>query len=116
MVNQLSEAFRKMLEQWLPTGTQVLSLPQACGHSLGRIRMTARAQMALESCEVTEALLRHLRGDDGDLEDFSAREPEQTALRDVRRLSVFRTAHGKRFWVITEADASLTTVLLPEEF
>lgn len=78
--------------------------------------MTPRAQADLPAAEVTDALLRHFRGDNGDLDDCLHREPERHALDGARRLSVFRTCGGRRFWIITEADSARTTVLLPEEF
>jgi hypothetical protein len=31
-------------------------------------------------------------------------------------LSVYRAASGTRFWIITEADRSVTTILLPEDY
>jgi hypothetical protein len=33
-----------------------------------------------------------------------------------RLLSSYRTLAGDRVWVITEADRSLTTILLPDEY
>ena len=33
-----------------------------------------------------------------------------------RILSAYKTSSGTRFWIITEADRSSTTVLLPEEY
>jgi hypothetical protein len=34
----------------------------------------------------------------------------------ARLLSAYTTEDGVRFWIITEADGSVTTVLLPEEY
>jgi hypothetical protein len=34
----------------------------------------------------------------------------------ARLLSAYSTDAGVRFWIITEADRSVTTVLLPEEY
>ena len=34
----------------------------------------------------------------------------------LRIFSVYHSADGTKFWVITEADRSVTTVLLPEEY
>lgn len=83
---------------------------------LGKVVLTPRAQEKLTGEEVTMGLLSHLRGDDGELDEFANRDPERSALDGCRRLSVFRTANGSRFWIITEADASMTTVLLPEDY
>lgn len=61
-------------------------------------------------------LVRHLAGDWGevDAEDWQANE--QSLLRELRLLSVYRMSDGTRFWIITEADRSATTFLLPDEY
>ena len=59
---------------------------------------------------------KHAAGDWGDLdpEDLQANED---ALRDGSRLfSAYHTSLGTKLWVITEADRSATTILLPEEY
>ena len=59
---------------------------------------------------------RHLSGDWGEVcrEDWIANE---LSLKEGTRLfSVYNAANGTRFWVITEADRSATTVLLPDEY
>jgi len=33
-----------------------------------------------------------------------------------RLLSAYRTTAGERLWIITEADRSVTTLLLPDEY
>ena len=84
--------------------------------SLGRVVITANAQRVLPDQEVRLALQRHLLGDWGDCcaEDRLANE---AALRSGERLlSVYHTACDVRFWIVTEADRSATTVLLPEDY
>jgi hypothetical protein len=34
----------------------------------------------------------------------------------LRLFSVYHSQAGKKFWIITEADRSVTTVLLPENY
>lgn len=83
---------------------------------LGRICVTSNAMMALESLEIVGALARHARGDWGTLptEDWLANE---RAVRDGDRLvSVYHTPAGVKFYVVTEWDRSVTTVLLPEDY
>ncbi|MFD2112545.1 hypothetical protein [Thiorhodococcus fuscus] len=61
-------------------------------------------------------LQRHVQGDWGDLttEDFEA---NRLALREgFRLLSSYRISDGVKVWIITEADRSVTTVLLPEDY
>lgn len=65
---------------------------------------------------VMRALLRHSRGDWGEVDEHD-RQANEDALKDnARLLSVYRSADGTKFWVITEADRSVTTVLLPEDY
>ena len=60
-------------------------------------------------------LARHATGDWGDLCAFDRRQNE-IALRDgYRVLSSYEVPAG-RVWIITEADRSVTTILLPEEY
>jgi hypothetical protein len=62
-----------------------------------------------------ELLARHATGDWGELCAFDRRQNE-IALRDgLRVLSSYEFLAG-RVWIITEADRSVTTVLLPEEY
>lgn len=61
-------------------------------------------------------LSRHEFGDWGDV-GFEDWESNDQALTDGTRLfSVYRTRLDERIWVITEADRSVTTLLLPEEY
>ena len=82
---------------------------------LGQLAITANASMRLSTEEVLTALRRHACGDWGDL------CPEDTLANDAALLEGGRlfSAYGQgkdRFWVITEADYSVTTVLLPEGY
>jgi len=78
--------------------------------------MTPGVQDAVPPSEMMRALRRHARGDWGELdaEDIAAND---RAVKDGDRLlSSYRSEAGTKFWVITEADRSATTVLLPEEY
>jgi hypothetical protein len=60
-------------------------------------------------------LARHATGDWGELCAFDRRQNE-IALREGNRvLSSYPVGEGK-IWIITEADRSVTTILLPEEY
>jgi rRNA maturation endonuclease Nob1 len=67
--------------------------------------------------EILKAVARHSTGDWGDLSDHDA-EVNESALQEPeqRIMSVFHTDDGVRFYVITEWDRSVTTVLLPEDY
>ena len=61
-------------------------------------------------------LVRHLAGDWGDVDEHDRRENELSLQRGWRILSCYRMSNGTRFWIITEADRSATTLLLPDEY
>ena len=62
-----------------------------------------------------DLLARHATGDWGELCAFDRRQ-NQIALREgLRVLSSYEISVG-RVWIITEADRSVTTILLPEEY
>jgi len=86
--------------------------------SLGQILATPGALAALGESEETPAvfLARHALRDWGDV-SASDKRANDAALRDgTRLLSAYRTARGAKLWIITEADRSATTILLPEEY
>jgi len=59
-------------------------------------------------------LQRHLAGDWGDVDERDHRENELSLLHGWRILSCYRLKDGTRIWIITEADRSVTTFLLPD--
>jgi len=61
-------------------------------------------------------LLRHAAGDWGDLTPEDRAENEYALQNGYRLLSAYHTPSGVKFWIITEADRSATTILLPEEY
>lgn len=63
-----------------------------------------------------EVLTRHLAGDWGEVGDEDAMENDLSVEHGFRILSAYKTPTGERIWVITEADRSATTLLLPEEY
>ena len=92
--------------------------------ALGQIVATPGALRALEESgqPPIEFLSRHATGDWGDLgaEDKQANDDacaqEGNIGRQGRILSSYCTRNGTKFWIITEYDRSVTTILLPEEY
>lgn len=83
---------------------------------IGRLLATPGAVDTLTEDEMFTALNRHVRGDWGDIceEDQAANDE---ALRDgLRILSSYHTIDDVKFWILTEADRSATTILLPSEY
>jgi len=86
--------------------------------SLGRIVATPGALRALERANQSAAifLARHAGGDWGELDREDVRENEYSVAHGLRLLSSYTTAVGEKLWIITEADRSATTLLLPDEY
>lgn len=83
---------------------------------LGRIVGTPECLEAVAEGEILLALRWHMAGNWGEISEEDKASNEQ-ALKDGNRLlSAYRTYEGIKFWVITEADRSVTTLLLPEEY
>lgn len=97
-------------------GGDDLKPPQRPNFEMGDIYITPSAAAAIPHADVQEALRRHSLGDWGNLDEEDKRENER-ALRDgTRLLSSFSTGEGSKFWIITEADRSSTTILLPSDY
>lgn len=61
-------------------------------------------------------LQRHAWGDWGSVDAEDAKLNAEAAAHGGRLLSAYELGDGTRLWVITEADRSATTILLPEEY
>ncbi len=60
--------------------------------------------------------MRHLTEDWGELSDTDKAENELSVREGFRILSAYNLRTGVKFWIITEADRSVTTFLLPGEY
>jgi hypothetical protein len=86
---------------------------------LGQILSTPGALSALggEGLGAETYLKRHVAGDWGDLSEDDKRENELSVTDGFRILSAYTLPRtGVKLWVITEADRSATTLLLPDEY
>jgi hypothetical protein len=63
-----------------------------------------------------EFLGRHLSGDWGDLDAYDRRENERALETGARLFSAYAVSPLNTLWIITEADRSSTSLLLPEEY
>lgn len=61
-------------------------------------------------------LSRHVTGDWGDLGEEDQQENELSVKEGFRVLSAYELPTGGKVWIITEADRSSTTILLPSEY
>jgi hypothetical protein len=82
----------------------------------GRILLTQAARSVLSDEDINFALLRHHCGDWGELDPGDRRRNESALVEGERLLSVYRSSKNIRFYVITEADRKVTTILLPSDY
>ncbi len=83
---------------------------------LGGLYATACALDELNRQDIHDAIYRHIQGDWGKVCRDDAEANEFALLNDLRIFSIYEDRAGIRFWIITEADRSLTTVLLPSDY
>jgi len=83
---------------------------------LGRIVATANAQGSINSEDMLKSLSRHASGDWGEVCDDDRVLNDQALEDGTRLLSVYTDQNNVKFWIITEADRSVTTILLPEDY
>ena len=83
---------------------------------LGQTVITPAAMEVLTNGDVLTALSRHVKGDWGDVSRHDREENELSLREGFRLFSVYHTTSDIKFWVITEADRSATTILLPEDY
>ena len=84
----------------------------------GQIVATPAALALLDQINKSplEFISRHLRGDWGDLYQEDRTENELSLKHGFRLMSSYQVSDTEKLWVITEADRSVTTLLLPEEY
>lgn len=83
---------------------------------LGKIVSTPNALAQLSQDDILASIQRHQAGDWGEMDEYDRQENESALQNGFRLLSVYRSAAGVKFWLITEADRSVTTVLMPEDY
>ena len=86
--------------------------------SMGRVVATPGALCALE--EAFESALgflsRHVSGDWGDVCAEDEQENDFAMGEHLRIFSAYHLRNGTKIWIITEADRSVTTILLPSGY
>ena len=84
--------------------------------SLGQTVITRHAADVLHPEDVMHAFNRHQQGDWGECCEDDRKENDFSLANGFRILSVYRDRNDTVFWIITEADRSVSTVLLPEDY
>jgi len=83
---------------------------------LGQCVITVNAKDTLNPEDVKLALDRHVQGDWGELCQHDWKENELGLAQGLRLFSRYKDRDGTYFYIITEHDRSVTTVLLPEDY
>lgn len=83
---------------------------------LGRVVTTPGALETLDIESIQVGLARHAQHDWGEVCQEDKHLNDQALEDGTRLLSAYTDATGTKFWIITEADRSVTTILLPEEY
>jgi len=87
---------------------------------LGQVVMTRGVAHHCETdpenmLRITVCLRKHASGDWGDLCDDDKEENDRAVIDGDRILSAYKI-NGRKIWIITEWDRSVTTVLFPDEY
>jgi len=83
---------------------------------LGKIVSTPNALEQLTQDDILRAIGRHQAGDWGDVSEDDRTRNESSLNQGLRLWSVYHAGDGTKFWLITEANRSVTTVLMPEDY
>lgn len=83
---------------------------------LGKLYITPAAQSLLTPHEVQKLLQRHKENDWGDMCESDVRTNDAALYNGGRIFSSYHLDAEREIWVITEANRSVTTVLLPEDY
>lgn len=83
---------------------------------LGRIVSTPSALERLTQEDILLGIQRHQAGDWGEVSKDDRMENELSLEIGFRLFSVYQAANGTKFWIITEHDRSVTTILLPGDY
>ena len=85
---------------------------------LGKVVATPNALDALDRVAVNamDLIHRHQHGDWGNVPPSDAEENDRSVEHGFRILSSYPLTEDQNLWIITEADRSATTLLLPEDY
>ena len=81
----------------------------------GLIVASTGVMSALSPEEAMSCLVRHLSGDWGDVDEGDWKQNDAALEQGLCLLSRYCSKDGTKFWIVTEADRSRTTILLPSE-
>jgi hypothetical protein len=83
---------------------------------MGLLCITRTALDTLHMADVYAAIHRHSAADWGEVCDEDRAANDYSLEHDLRLLSSYTDRLRTKFWIITEADRSATTILLPDDY
>jgi hypothetical protein len=83
---------------------------------LGRTIVTPDAYAHVDHADILSAVARHASGDWGDVDAEGWAANDHALNAGLFIASTYRDSQGAKFWIITEADRSVTSVLLEEDY
>ena len=86
------------------------------GFKYGRISRTSGVEKTFSNPFIVHCMARHIAGDWGILEEEDIQANHAALETGDRIFSAYTNEVGEKMYVITEADRSATTALLPEEY
>lgn len=72
--------------------------------------------MRVQDINPLHLLMRHASGDWGDLDAVDRKANDDALIHSARIFSAYNLPSGDRLWVITEADRSATTIMVPSDY
>ena len=96
----------------------MIAIPEKKSFPLGQVLITPPAEAVLQEAGRTfkEFLDRHAAGDWGEIEADDWNANEEALTSGARLMSVYTVTEKQKVWIITEADRSATTLLLPDDY
>jgi hypothetical protein len=82
---------------------------------LGQIVTTSHARSKVTNEAIWSALYKHVTGDWGGLDEHDLQVNDRDLVEGNRLVSLYQSASGVKFYIITESNRSVTAVLLPED-
>ena len=83
---------------------------------VGCLCITPTARDTFTCQELLQSLNRFLVGDWGDCDPEDRRTNDRALINGGRLLAVYSWGEDRQLWIITEADRSVTTLLLPSDY
>jgi hypothetical protein len=91
-------------------------LPISMKFNLGHLVITPAALESIPADDICKAINRHVCGDWGDLDPADHKENELALKNGFHLMSTYHASNGTKFYVLTEARRTVTTVLLPADY